>query len=209
MENPQEKIASLEALLFIHGESLMLKKIEKILQISGEDLTELVKMLEERLADESRGLTIVIHEDKIQLATKPAHKGLLEAFMKEELTEDLTPATLETLAVVAYLGPISRSKIEFVRGVNSSFTLRNLRLRGLVDRHSDPEHPNIFLYETSFDLLKHLGLSRQTELPEFSKFSKILEPKPETAPEAATPSFESPQEERTQSEPGAADEPQA
>jgi len=87
--NSQEKLASLEALLFIHGEPLALKKIEKILQISDEELAELVKMLGERLADESRGLTAVIHEDKIQLATKPAHKGLLEAFMKEELTEDL------------------------------------------------------------------------------------------------------------------------
>ena len=64
-----------------------------------------------------------------------------KSFVKEELTEDLTPASLETLSIVAYLGPISRVRIEYLRGVNSSVILRSLMIRGLIERFADPEHP--------------------------------------------------------------------
>jgi segregation and condensation protein B len=124
---------------------------------------------------------VLTDKEKIQLATKPDFNKILEDFVREEISEDLTPASLEALAIVAYLGPISRAKLEYLRGVNSIVILRSLMIRGLVERFPDPEHPSGFLYRTTFDLMKHLGMKEKEDLPEFDKFQellKVFEPKP-------------------------------
>ena len=166
--------AALEALLFIHGEPLSYKKIQAVLGIEKEDAEALVAELEKKLASEDRGLQLISDREKVQLATKPEFNGILEAFVKEEVSEDLTPASLEALAIIAYLGPISRAKLEYLRGVNSSVILRSLAIRGLVERFSDPEHPSSFLYRPTFELMKHLGVREGTELPEYGKFQELL-----------------------------------
>lgn len=169
-----QKLAELEALLFLHGEPLAEKRIRELLELTPEDLAALVGELREELARHERGITLLAHDDKLQLATKPQFSKLLEAFVKEQLTEDLTPASLETLAIVAYFGPIARSRIEYQRGVNSIFILRNLLLRGLVERFPNPERPNTYLYDVSFEFLKHMGVSKKEDLPEFGKFQELL-----------------------------------
>jgi len=167
-------LARLEALLFIHGEPLSYKKIESVLGLKKDEIPALVEELKKRLEEPARGLQLVADKEKLQLATKPAFNGILEDFMKDELTEDLTPASLEALAIVAYLGPISRAKLEYLRGVNSIVILRSLMIRGLVERLPDPEHPSGFLYRTTFDLMKHLGITSDKELPEYEKFQELL-----------------------------------
>ena len=112
--------------------------------------------------------------EKVQLATKPEWNAILESFVKEELTEDLSPASLETLSIISYLGPISRTRIEYLRGVNSSVILRSLMIRGLVERFADPEHPAGFLYRLTFDAMKHLGIQQKEDLPDFAKFQELL-----------------------------------
>ncbi len=183
-----KKLASLEALLFIHGEPLAYKKIEAVLGLEKGEAETLAAEFGRRLEDDVRGLQLVADREKVQLATKPEWNTILEDFVKEELTEDLTPASLEALAIVAYLGPISRARIEYLRGVNSIVILRNLMIRGLVERVQDAEHPSGFLYAPSFDLMKHLGLARKEDLPEYAKFQELLkvfdEANAVTAPEA-------------------------
>ena len=115
--------------------------------------------------------------------------------MKDELKGDLSPASLETLAIIAYFGPVPRSRIDFLRGVNSSFTLRNLLIRGLVDRAPNPSRPNQFLYAASFETLRHLGVSSREELPEFSAIHEKLEklnPTAESAEVGAPPAQQEP-----------------
>lgn len=170
-----EKIAQLEALLFLHGEPLSQKKIAAVLNIKEEECAALIEELKKRLEADDRGLHVISDKEKVQLATKPSMGKLLEEFVKEELTEELTSASLEALAIIAYLGPISRAKIEYLRGVNSIVILRSLMLRGLVERLPDPEHPSGFLYRPTFDFMKHLGLQESHELPDFEKFQKLLE----------------------------------
>lgn len=169
-----DKLAELEALLFIHGEPIGVSKTAKILGMKEGDLPPLLEEFEAGLKLENRGLTLVYDGEKIQLATKREFGSLLGQFIREELSEDLTPASLETLSIISYLGPISRSRLEFLRGVNSFFTLRSLMLRGLVERYQDPRRQNTFLYKPSFDLLKHLGLNKINDLPEFEKFKSVV-----------------------------------
>jgi len=174
MENSEHAFASLEALLFIHGEPLSYKKIGTVLGIAPDEFAAFIADYQRGLAASSRGLQLIADGEKAQLTTKPEFNAILEDFVKEEITEDLTPASLEALSIVAYLGPISRAKLEYLRGVNSIVILRSLMIRGLIERFPDPEHPSGFLYQTTFDLMKHLGLADKKSLPEFDTFQELL-----------------------------------
>ncbi len=174
MNKEKNKIAELEALLFVHGEPLTLKKIAAVLELEKEEARKTIEELKTQLEEESRGLCLVSDGEKIQLVTKPQFGKILEDFVKEELSEELTPASLEALAVVAYFGPISRARIEYLRGVNSIFILRSLLLRGLVERFSDPESQNAFLYRPTFEAWRHLGLKGKEDLPDFEKYRELL-----------------------------------
>ncbi len=168
-------VARLEALFFIYGEPMDFKKIAKTLQATEEEIKAAANALGEELRNENRGLFLIRDGEKIQLTTKPDFANLLEAVIKEELHENLTPAALETLSIVAYAGPLSRAELEYIRGVNSSFTLRNLLIRGLVERAPDPKRGNVFLYSPSLDFLRHVGISEASNLPEYEKFKTLIE----------------------------------
>lgn len=171
----QNLIAAIEAILFSYGDSMEVKKISGLLKISEDETKQAIKELQKNLENENRGLKLIFSGEKAQLATKPEFSGFLENFIKEEFKEDLTPATLETLSLIAYFGPVSRAKIDYFRGVNSSFILRNLLIRGLIERASDIEGERGYLYQLSFDCLKHLGISKIEDLPEYQKFKNIFE----------------------------------
>ena len=177
-------LAKLEALLFIYGEPLTLKRIHKILNrgragsapaVTETAVNEALTALSEGLKKDDRGLTLILSHEEAQLVTKPEFTELLGEVVKEELNEALTPAALETLAVILYSGPLTRSIIDYIRGVNSTFILRSLLLRGLIDRAPDPERPNTYVYKPSFNLLKHLGISRIEDLPEYQRFKEIVD----------------------------------
>ena len=174
LDNLNKKLGELEALLFIHGEPLTFKKMKVIIDVKEEDAEFLLSEFTKKLNEEGRGLALLRDEEKIQLVTRPEFNKVLESFVKEELADDLTPASMESLAVIAYFGPISRSRIEYLRGVNSSFILRSLLLRGLVERFPDPERSNAFLYRATFDLLKHLGIKSKEDMPDYEKFKTLL-----------------------------------
>jgi segregation and condensation protein B len=96
-------------------------------------------------------------------------------FMNKEIGEALSPAVSEVLAVVAYRGPLTRAQIEYIRGVNCCFTLRNLAMRGLVERKENPDDSRSYLYEISFDFLNSLGIKKVQELPEYEELIKKQE----------------------------------
>lgn len=167
-------ISKIEALLFIYGDPMDIKKIAKTLGSTGEEVSSALDAIEEKLKSEDRGLFLVRDKEKVQLTTKPDFSKLLEDVIKEELRENLTPAALETLSIVAYAGPMTRAELDYIRGVNSSFSLRNLSIRGLVERNQDPKRGNVYLYYPSFELLKFLGIHRVEDLPEYAKFQDLI-----------------------------------
>ncbi len=174
MENEKRNFAGLEALLFIHGEPLGMEKIAKVLGVERTEAEEIITHYKQSLDNDQRGLCIIEDGEKFQLATKPVFGNILSQFIKEELSEELTPAALEALSIVFYLGPISRIRLEYFRGVSSVFTLRNLLLRGLVERFPDPKRPNSYLYKPSMSLIRHLGLAKIQDLPDYQKFQDVL-----------------------------------
>jgi len=189
MEEDKKNItAEIEAFLFVYGEPLEVKKISKMLsrplsggqakgeKVSEAEVKEAVSELQKKYS-EGGGLNLIFSDSpagqKVQLATKSEFAPLMEEFIKNEFKEDLTPASLETLSLIAYLGPISRAQIDYYRGVNSSFILRNLLMRGLVERYTDPQRANVYFYQASFDLMKYLGISKMEDLPEYEKFKTM------------------------------------
>ncbi len=174
IQRQEKSVSRLEALLFIHGEPITLGKLGEILEESEDGMRTLLAEFEEELKRPGRGLALLMDGDKVQLVTKKEWGNIVAHFITSELTEDLSPASLETLSLIAYLGPISRSIIEYHRGVNSSFTLRNLLLRGLVERFPDPKRRTAYLYEPSFEFLRHLGAERRESLPDYARLRKLL-----------------------------------
>jgi len=169
----QDSVSALQAILFVYGEPMPEKKLAKILGLTEEKLREVAGALAAKLK-EGGGLALISLDNSMQLATKPEYGKLIETIIKEELNEDLSPASLETLAIVLYMGPVYRVKIDYIRGVNSTFILRSLLLRGLVDREPDPARANAYLYKASFNFIRHLGLQKTDDLPEFAKYKELL-----------------------------------
>ncbi|MFA5736760.1 MAG: SMC-Scp complex subunit ScpB [Candidatus Paceibacterota bacterium] len=157
--------AQIEALLFHKTEPLTLGEIAKIIEKSEEETFAALKILEENLSN--RGIILLKKENSYLLGTHPEISRLIEKITKDELSTELGRAGLETLTLVAYEGPISRPEIDYIRGVNSNFILRNLMIRGLVERVSDTKDSRRFLYQPTFELLRYLGIKETSELPEF------------------------------------------
>lgn len=161
---------ALEALLFLFGEPMPLAKLATHLSIPEGKTTAALDELADQLESEGRGIRVLRASTGIQLVTAPEHAELIERAIKAGMREQLMPAAAETLAIVAYRGPISRAGVEAIRGVNSSFTLRLLAMRGLVDRQVHPRDGRVYLYRVSADFLRSLGVTRMKDLPEYAAF---------------------------------------
>jgi segregation and condensation protein B len=171
--------AQIESILFWKGEPLKVKKLSEILNISIEDTERALVQLKTKL--EGRGVSLVRLEDEVSLGTAPDVSELIAKLTKEELVKDLGKAGLETLTIILYKGPVKRSEIDYIRGVNSQFILRNLLVRGLVERVVNPDDERTFLYKPTFDLLSHLGVASIADLPDHDIFVKTLSEHVETS----------------------------
>ena len=168
--------AIVEAFLFTAGDPVDEKKIQTFLRLTKKQWRDIMDSLTEKYEQKNSGLQIIRKGSKIQLVTKPSLSELVAKFLGKTLgNEELSRATLETLAVVAYRGPVTRAQVEYIRGVNCSFALRTLSLRGIVDRKDNPLDSRSYLYEVSFDFLKNLGLKNVEELKDYDKLKERLE----------------------------------
>src|SRR3972149_6767860 len=131
------------------------KKLAEILKVGQTELNEGIEKLKENLS--GRGIVLIEKENDLMLGTMPELSKLIEDLQKEELNKELSKASLETLSIVLYKNGTNRAEIDYIRGVNSSFTLRALSVRGLVEKIIDPEDNRRYLYRPSFELLSYLG----------------------------------------------------
>lgn len=173
MEFPLDNSARIEALLFYKGEPLSMKYLGKALALSDGEVRVGVETLVRALEHEKRGLVLVQNGDEAMLATAPAMGPIIEKLLKEELSKDLGKAGLETLAAVLYRGPITRSEINYLRGVNSNYILRSLLVRGLIEKIEQGTRNTT--YRPTFELLSYLGVARVEDLPEYEGVYRAVE----------------------------------
>lgn len=165
----------IESILFFKGEPISIEKLSKIIGKPETEISEGLLKLEESLS--GRGIVLMRRDDEVMLSTNKEASSLIENLIKEELHRDLGRAGLETLSLVLYLGPVSRSEIDYIRGVNSTFILRNLLIRGLVERVENEKDKRSFLYQATFELLSYLGVKTLSELPEYREVQAEIEVK--------------------------------
>ncbi len=158
---------TLEALLFVSGRPLTAKDLAKVLDIDA----GLIKNSLDYLVTEKKdhGIVLLNNNGEYQLSTNSQCSARVKNFLNAELREKLTDATVEVLAIIAYRQPISKAEIEAIRGVNSQYSLRNLLMRGLIEKVPNPADARSFLYQTTTEFLMHLGLNSVQDLPEFDK----------------------------------------
>lgn len=176
----------LEAILFAHGDPISLSELARITEQTGDQVRAAIDELitHYRADSDNRGLVVLEKDGAVQMGTHPDAHAYVEQLIKGEFAERLSRSGLETLAIVAYKGPLSRPEIDYIRGVNSSFTLRNLLMRGMIERTPHPHDARSYRYQIAVQFLQHFGLTKLDELPEYeslrNKTIEIAEEKPET-----------------------------
>ena len=164
--------AVLEGLLFVVGEDgLSLDQISDVLDIKVDEAKELVKELKSDYESEERGLRIDFLGNKFKLTTKSEHKDYYSKLIENPTTNKLSQAALETLAIIAYNEPITRMKIDNLRGVSTVQIIRKLVAKGLIKESGRSDLPGRpILYETTDEFLDYFGLSSLDDLPDMSIF---------------------------------------
>ena len=170
MNNLEQKI---EAILFFKGEPVSRKKLSEILRADQTEINEGIEKLKENL--QNRGVVLLEKDNELMLGTAPELSKLIEDLQKEELNKELSKASLETLSIVLYKNGATRAEIDYIRGVNSSFTLRALSVRGLVEKTADEKDNRRYIYKPSFDLLSFMGVKSIEELPEFQNVRGLID----------------------------------
>lgn len=163
----------IEAILFFKGEPVSFKKLEDILKVSKDEIVEAVSILKNNLS--GRGVVLLENNGELTLGTSSEFSKLIEDLQKEELNKDLSKAALETLSIILYKNGVSRTEIDYIRGVNSSFTLRALSIRGLVEKTVDPKDNRRFIYKPSFDMMSYMGISSIEELPDYNEINSSIQ----------------------------------
>lgn len=169
MMTVNNNISKIESLLFAAGEPVSVEKLSKFLKLTKNELLDCIKQMEANYQKDNRGLEIVKNQNQIQLVSAKENGMLVSKFLGKEATEELSRAGAEVLAVIAYRGPITRAGIEQIRGVNCSFSLRNLAMRGLIDRKENPTDSRSYIYAISFEFLRVLGLGKVEQLPDYDR----------------------------------------
>jgi segregation and condensation protein B len=154
---------SLEALLFVAEKPLTRREIATLAGVDRATVDDRLGDLEVALA--ARGIRLVLSGDRVELVTAPEAGALIARYVGADAVR-LSPASLETLAIVAYRQPVTKAAIERIRGVDSDYTIRSLLHRRLVvelGRSDAPGRP--YLYGTGFEFLERFGLTSLEELP--------------------------------------------
>jgi segregation and condensation protein B len=155
--------AQLEALLFVAERPLTRREIAAVAGVDRAVVDARLGDLEVALAD--RGVRLVLSGDRVELVTAPDAGALIARYVGADAIR-LSPASLETLAIVVYRQPVTKAAVERIRGVDSDYTIRTLLHRRLVvelGRAETPGRP--FLYGTGFEFLERFGLTSLDELP--------------------------------------------
>ena len=160
-----------EALLFAEGDSLTLKKLMQLLECDAPSLSAALDALSSQL--ENRALTLIRTETEVALAVSEIHQKTVQTAMQRE-ERDIGEAGLEVLAILLYEGASTRADIDYIRGVNSSSTLRTLLSRRMIERAGNPSDAREYVYRPTALLLAHLGASKASDLPEYATIASEL-----------------------------------
>ncbi|MEN9551667.1 MAG: hypothetical protein RI935_44 [Candidatus Parcubacteria bacterium] len=156
-------IEKIITILYLSGDPISCDKIASLCEVNKEEVVAAIKELEETASKAS--LLIVYDGENLSLVTKKEQSALVEKFKQKELEGDLTPANLQVLTLVAYLDTPNKETISYIRGVQSSQSIRALLIRGLIKKEGE----SLSLTTEAF---KYLGITKKEELPDFERINQ-------------------------------------
>ena len=160
--------SQLESLLFVAIKPLAVKELAEFTKTKTKEVEEALKILETEYSRPERGLSLIKNNNQYQLTTTPENAALIQEFLKDETSGELSQPSLEALTIIAYRGPIGKLELEKIRGVNCSLIIRNLLLRGLIEEKYNKVKDENY-YTVTHDFIRFLGLSSVNDLPEYAK----------------------------------------
>lgn len=170
MEIEKQK-AIIEAILFAAGRVIKINELMGILELSSDDVVTIIDSMKEEYKNSDRGIEIIRVEDRYQLTTKKEMYEYLNPIFDKRSKPNLTQASMETLAIIAYNPKITRAEIEAIRGVNSDGTIYKLLEFNLIENVGKADLPGRpTMYATTPNFLKMFGMSSLEELPELPKY---------------------------------------
>lgn len=160
----------IEALLFVSGEAVPVDELAALLDMNYNEINAILEeMIHYRLLN-GCGIQIKRLEDKVQFCTNKEYATYIQKLMLPEKTQNISQSALETLSIIAYKQPVTKSEIEAIRGVRCDYSISTLLEKGMVIVTGKKEtigHP--LLYATNEEFLRHFGLSSLSELPKIEK----------------------------------------
>ena len=171
IEDKRDIEKAIESILFYKGEEVSLEVLKKILNRENNEIKEAIENLKKYLENNS-SLILLENQEKYLLVVNKKYSKLVGDFKKEEEFGELSSSTMETLAIILYKGPIEKIELDQIRGVNSSYILRNLLIKGLIEKQNNN---NKIFYLTTLDLMRFLGIDSQKKLPAFKEVLERLD----------------------------------
>lgn len=162
--------SQVESLLFVSLKPLSLKDLSVATGAKTKDLEEAVEELVADYSGGERGLAIIKNNKQYQLTTAADNAAIVQEFLKDETSGELSQPSLEALTIIAYRGPITKLELERIRGVNCSLIIRNLLLRGLIEEKFEKAKDENY-YTVTHDFVRFLGLGNIEELPDYAKLN--------------------------------------
>lgn len=159
---------ALSAILFVAAEPISAERLAEVTDSTVDEVTTTLAKLQVSMSD--TGVCVSVLDHKYRLVSSPRAAQVVKKYMQAESSTELSKAALETLAIVAYRSPITKSQVEAIRGVASDTMLRNLLARGLIvvaGKSAEPGKPE--LYAVSHTFLQHFGLTSLKDLPELQE----------------------------------------
>ncbi len=171
----QELKSAIEALLFVAGSPLSVDRLKGVFEeVTKEQIEAQLLAIKQECDDRNAGITLAEVAGGYQFATRPENAAWIRKFKAVKVSAKLSRPALETLAIVAYKQPITRTEVEAVRGVNIGGIMRNLmerRLVKIVGKKDVPGKP--LLYGTSSEFLQYFGLKDLSSLPTLKEFQEL------------------------------------
>ena len=171
-ENIQNIASKAEAFLFAEGDTLSVNKLARLISCTNAELESALSVLRERLR--GTGITLIETGKDVALAVSSETADAVKAATLREVEREIGEAGLEVLTILLYRGPSTRAEIDYIRGVNTSTTLRTLLIRGLVVRGTNPADAREYVYTPTTELLAHLGVTSAKQLPDYDTIASEL-----------------------------------
>lgn len=152
--------------MFSLGEEVEIEKLAEALEVHEDEIKEAVKVLSKKYEKDNRGIKIIEIENSVQMCSNPEYYEGIKRVTQIKKQAGLSSAALETLSIIAYNQPVTKATVEFIRGVDCTYSVTRLVERGFIDelgRADTPGRP--ILYGTTVEFLRCFGLKSLDDLP--------------------------------------------